>query len=66
MSEAAENLVILTLAKGSTAELRSLIERCNDRETGRVLYTELRNLAHKLAVKHKFPAEIGCKEREAA
>lgn len=49
-----ENFTIAVLAKGTLAEMRMLIERCEDRETAQSIYREMRNLEHKLAVKYKF------------
>lgn len=60
-----EDLAIITMADGSLAQLRSLIDRgMESRDTARVIYSELRNLTHRLAVKHKFPAET--REKKAA
>lgn len=63
------NLVHRTLAKGATAQLREIAETCQDRETARVIYTELRRIALKLAYQYDFPmaqeAEI-IKQRRAA
>jgi len=64
MPDNGHNLAISTLAKGATAQLREIIDHCDDREAARYIYTELRRLAHVLAVKHRFPAEV--RERKAA
>lgn len=50
----AHNLIILARAKGSLAEIRTLTERCEDRDVARKLYADLMNIAAKLAAKHHF------------
>ncbi len=58
MTEAAQiNLKIV--ASSYTAGLRVLIEHCDDRDTARRIYSELRNLSHRLAVKHGFMLHKG-------
>lgn len=49
-----KKFIIVTLAKGSTAELNNLIERCDDRDTGRSLYDALMTLTNKLSRKFQF------------
>ena len=53
MSEAANNLVITTMAKGAMAQLREVTEHA-DRETARPIYDEMMRIAYKLAYKHEF------------
>ncbi len=59
------NLAIEATARGALAQVRHIAEHCEDRETARVIYAELRNLAHKLAKKHQFPAEVREQRRAA-
>jgi hypothetical protein len=66
MPEQSHNLVIKTLAKGSMYELRSLIDECQDYDTARMIYTELKRLAHVIASKHGFPAECRDQRKQAA
>jgi hypothetical protein len=66
MPESPHNIIILKLAKGSTAQLRLVIDQCDDRDIARTLYAELSLLKIKLAAKHNFPAERNLKERKAA
>jgi hypothetical protein len=54
MSDIAQNLVVTTLAKGATAQLREVIKVCDDRETARMIHAELMRLANDLARKHNF------------
>jgi len=56
MSENVElrNIVITTLARGALVELRVIHEQCDDAETARPIYAELRRLAYEIAKKHDF------------
>lgn len=64
MSEREANTVVLaSVAKGALAQIRHLTEHSDDRETARLIYCEMKNLTHKLAVKYRFPAE---ERKEAA
>jgi hypothetical protein len=63
MPDSPQNLVIKTLAKGATAELREIVENCDDRETARPIYTELLRLAHKLSHKFEFQLTKKCENR---
>jgi len=53
MDDSANNLVVRTLAKGATAQLREVLEHA-DRDTARPIYQELLRIAHHLACKHDF------------
>jgi len=54
MLDNGHNLAISTLAKGATAQLRSLIDQCDDADVARNIYVALGNLQSKIAVKHRF------------
>jgi 4'-phosphopantetheinyl transferase EntD len=47
------NLVITTLAKGATAQLRELVEHA-DKDAALPIYRELKRLAAQMARKHGF------------
>lgn len=49
-----QNLIVSTLAKGATAQLREVIKVCDDRDTARTIHAELMRLAHELSRKHGF------------
>jgi hypothetical protein len=53
MPESPNNLVITTLAKGATAQLRELVEHA-DKDAALPIYRELKRLAAQLARKHDF------------
>lgn len=52
---------IKTVAMSCLNGLRAIVKNCDDRDVSRLIYTELRSIAHQLAIKHNFPAEV--KER---
>lgn len=55
MSDTAlENLVLTTMARGTTAELRFILENCDDREVALPIYRELRRIAYDMAKKYDF------------
>lgn len=54
MIEQTQNLLILARAKGNTAELRVLAEKCENRDDARVIFTEILQIAKKLKDKHRF------------
>lgn len=53
MPESPNNLVITTLAKGATAQLRELVEHA-DKDSALPIYRELKRLAAQMARKHGF------------
>jgi hypothetical protein len=56
MPESPNDLVITTLAKGATAQLRELVEHA-DKDAALPIYRELKRLAAQLARKHGFAGE---------
>lgn len=60
-----EQANIANIPAATLAELRRFAEACEDRELARKIYAGLRHISHKLAVKHRFPAEYRVKERRA-
>jgi hypothetical protein len=54
MPNPAENLVYSTLARGATAELRQIVENCEDCDTARPIYVELKRLFVLMEKKHGF------------
>lgn len=58
MSHPVENLTIAVMSKGVLAELRMLIERCEDKDTARAMYREMRQLEHKVRVKFRFEQKL--------
>ena len=60
MTSDTTKIVYMTLGKGATAQLREIAEKCEDRDTARVIYAELRRIAHQMNRKHNF--EIRRKE----
>jgi hypothetical protein len=48
------DLVLSTLARGALVELRTIIDLCEDAETARPIYAELRRLWFTVAWKHNF------------
>lgn len=54
MADSTQNLIVTTLAKGATAQLREVIKVCDDRETARMIHAELMRLANDLARNHGF------------
>ena len=55
---ALENLVLSTMARGTTAELRFILENCDDREVARPIYAELRRIAYDMAKKYNFETSV--------
>jgi hypothetical protein len=53
MESEANKLVVTSIAKGATAQLREVLEHA-DRDTVRPIYQELVRIAHHLACKHEF------------
>ena len=51
---ALENLVLSTMARGTTAELRYILENCEDPEVALPIYRELRRIAYDMAKKYNF------------
>lgn len=59
------DITCLITGKGATAQLREILAHCTNRETIRVLYTEMRRITAEMARKHQFPAEAR-QEKKAA
>ena len=47
-------LVLSTLARGSLTELRTIIDNCDDHDTARNIYGELRRLSYRVARAFNF------------
>jgi hypothetical protein len=62
MPESPNNLVITTLAKGATAQLRELVEYA-DKDAALPIYRELKRLAAQLARKHSFGEQERANQR---
>lgn len=53
-----ENYVHKVLSRGSLAELREIVETCDDRETALPIYREIKRLSRRMEDKHKFGKEV--------
>ena len=49
-------MVIRAIADGATAQLRSVVDDCDDRDTARRIHAELIRIASQLAQRHGFVA----------